>query len=117
MPALRGDETAWCMEAWQNLRPFLENAKLPEGTRQEDTPGPSCANQSMIEVVDSQDPVEEGGSKKQVVQMDNGTQRDLTEQEKQEILENELMEELAAEDMRNEEKLMWKEFHAAELRT
>ena len=115
-PALRGDETAWCMERWQGLQPFLENARLPEGVRREDRPRPSDADQNVVEVVDSQEQVEDGGSRKQVAQLGNGTQRELTEQEQQEILENELMEELAAEDLRNEEKLLWKEFHAAELR-
>ena len=83
----------------------------------ENVPGPSRASQGTIEVVDSQEPVEEGGSKKRVMQMENGTQRNLTEQEEQEMLENELMEELAAEEMRLEEQRMWNDFHAADLRT
>ena len=96
---------------------FLESAKLPDGKRPEDVPGPSCASRGIIEVVDSQEQIEEGGSRKQVAQMENGTQRDLTEQEEQEMLENELMEEIAAEEMRNEEQRMWSDFHAADLRT
>ena len=113
-PVLRGDEMAWCMRMWQQLMPFLERVGLPDGQRREDAPGPSTSQ--TIEVVDSQEPVEEGGSKKQVVQLENGTQRNMTEQEEQEILENELMEEIAAETMRLEEQRMWDEFHAADLR-
>ena len=114
-PVLRGDETAWCAERWQGLQPFLENARLPEGMRQENQPRPSDADQSVVEVVDSQEMIEDGGSRKQMVQLSNGSQRELTKQEQQKNLENELMEELAAEELRNEEKLLWKEFHAAEL--
>ena len=114
---VRGDETSWCMDMWQRVQPFLEDAKTPGGARPEDVPGPSSAQPDSIEVIDSQEPVEEGGSKKQVVQLEDGTQRDLTEQEEQELLENELREEIAAEELRKEEQLMWRDFHAAELRT
>ena len=97
-PVLREDESSWCMDMWQHLRPFLENARTPGGQRPEDVPGPSQGQPECV-------------------QLENGTQRDLTEKEEQELLENELMEEIAAQELREEERLLWRDFHAAELRT
>ena len=114
---LRGDEEQWCLAAWQDLMPYLENVGLPDGMKKEDRPKPSCAENETIMVVDSQEPVADDGSKKQVVVLQNGTQRELSEEEQQELLENELMEEIAAETLRMEEQNHWEEFHAAELRT
>ena len=115
-PVLREDEYSWCMDKWQHLRPFLENARTPSGQRLEDVPGPSSSQPECVEIIDSQERTEEEGSKKRVVQLEDGTQRNLTEKEEQEMLENELMEEIAAEELREEERLLWRDFHAAELR-
>ena len=42
-PDLRGDETQWCLDAGQNVQPFLEDAALLGGDRPEDKPKPSQA--------------------------------------------------------------------------
>ena len=81
-PDLRGDETQWCLDMWQHIRPFLEDVALPRGVKVEERPRPSNATDQEIVVVDSQEPVMEDGSKRQMVQLENGTQRDLTEEEK-----------------------------------
>ena len=59
----------------------------------------------------------ENGGHKQMVQLENGTQRELSEAEKEEMLENEVLEEMAAETLRQEEQQMWEDFHAAEFRS
>ena len=116
-PVLRGDEMRWCHEVWHRMHPFLENAQLPDGRRLDADPKPSQGSNETIEVVDSQDAVEADGSRIQVAQLEDGTQRDLTEAERDVILENEIMEEMAAESLREEEGLLWQDFHAADLRT
>ena len=105
-PELRGDEMQWCMAVWQEL-----------GQMAPEPPRPSNSTAGAIVVVDSQEQAVEDGSKKQMVAFENGTQRELTESEKQETLENEIMEEIAAETLRAEEQGMWDDFHAAEWRT
>ena len=116
-PQLRGDEESWCHSVWEDLRPFLENGELPDGDRPEDVPKPSTSEASAIMVVDSQESIQEGGSRRQVAQLANGTQRELTEEEDKELLENEILEEMAADVLRMEDQQHWETFQAAELRT
>ncbi|CAE7488269.1 unnamed protein product, partial [Symbiodinium pilosum] len=78
---------------------------------------PSQAEEQEIVVVDSQEQIVENGSHKQMVQLENGTQRELSEEERAEMLENEILEEMVAESLRQEEHQMWEDFHAAEFRS
>ena len=73
-PQLRGDEESWCHSVWEDLRPFLEDAELPDGDRAEDVPKPSTSEADAITVVDSQESIQEEGSKRQVAQLANGSQ-------------------------------------------
>ena len=66
--------------------------------------------------MDSQEAAVEEGSKKQVVLEENGTQRNLTEDEQAQVDENEEMENFAADMLRDEEDRMREEFTSAELR-
>ena len=116
-PELRGDEMEWCLATWQDLVPFLEDAQKLDGQNATTPPRPSNSTAEAIVVIDSQEQAIEDGSKKQVAVLEDGSQRDLTEAERQQLLENELMEEIAAEAMREEEQAMWNDFHAAEWRT
>ena len=53
-PELRGDEMQ-CQAKWHVLRPFLEDARQPDGQSSRDIPRPSNASMEAIEVVDSQE--------------------------------------------------------------
>ena len=72
---MRDDELKWCHEAWQRISPFMENALLPDGQQPEAAPMPSQASEDVVQVVDSQEQVEEDGSRKQLMQMEDGSQR------------------------------------------
>ena len=80
-------EQQWCLRRWLLLRPYLEGQ--PSGHYK--TYG--CYP----------DQVDEDGSYKQMVKMDNGEVRPLTQAEEDEIAFNELLEEEAAEMERQRE--------------
>ena len=114
-----GDEQEWCMQTWQSMLPFLEGetGERDEGPEADkEKPGPSSGQADAIEVVDSQEPTVEDGSNKKGVREPDGTQRNLTEEEETIIAENELMEEYAADMLREEDEKMLDNFTSTDLR-
>ena len=112
-----------CVARWQALQPLLEGCvRSGEVEADPDLPGGNATEprpSSVMEtVVDSQDFVMEEGSRVQVVVVDDtGSQRLLTQQERDQIELDELVEDEAAEGEREEEQRQWSLFAASNYRS
>ena len=107
----------WCLAKWNALQPLLEGRirdTAPAEMVGERNPCPS----SVVETVeDSQDFAVENGSRVQVVQTADGSQRPLSQQEREQIEFDEMVEEEAAEMERETEAHQWNLFVASEYRS
>ena len=93
----------WCLAQWKILRPLLEG-RVQMGDMEREVAPARCADRgnpqpsSVVETVeDSQDFAVENGSRIQLVRSVNGSQRPLTQQERDQLEFDEMVEEEAAE--------------------
>ena len=114
---------SWCLEKWMAIQPLLEGG-VQAGEVEQDTAQPHVAGRgdpcpsSVVETVeDSQDFVVENGSRVQIVRGEDGSQRPLTPQEREQIEFDEMVEEEAAEMERDTETRQWNLFAAGEYRS
>ena len=127
--ALQAEEQQWCNRQWVMLAPFLENdgcgssmatgsEALPEGAPLSTGEPTGLANEEeVVAIEDSQEPIEEDGSRVQVARLRNGTVRDLLPEEVRQMQWNEMVEEEAAHEQMQRERDEWASLAASSFMT
>ena len=117
------EEQQWCINEWRTIRPFLESGQDEgESSVEEENletgeeagrEHPAEAENQVVAIEDSQESVQEGGSHVQVARLNDGSVRNLSQEEVEMMQWAEAVEDEAAEDERRREQARWQEMSSA----